>query len=60
MPMPVSLIERYPWSVLTLIRISRFLLSPNTDWSVRDKNLILSRASEALDITSLRNIYFWL
>lgn len=34
------------------------MLDPKASLSVKDKYLILSKASEAFDITSLRKIYF--
>lgn len=58
-PTPVSLTWIYFYSSLISILISRSLLSPKASELVNVTNLILSRASDALEMTYLRKISFW-
>lgn len=59
MPTPVSLTSTNFSSSLICILISRSLVSPKALASVKATNLILSRASDALEMTYLRKISFW-
>ncbi len=58
-PTPVSLTWMYFSSSLISILISRSLVSPKALGSVNATNLILSSASDALEMTYLRKISFW-
>lgn len=58
-PTPVSLTSTYFCSSLICILISRSLVSPSASESVKETNRILSKASEALEMTYLRKISFW-
>ena len=55
MPVSVTLIEWFSLSALILMLNSSVEL--NTDLSVNDKSLILSKASEALEINSLKKTW---
>nr|GMD94442.1 Uncharacterised protein [Ipomoea batatas]GMD96201.1 Uncharacterised protein [Ipomoea batatas]GMD97498.1 Uncharacterised protein [Ipomoea batatas]GMD98416.1 Uncharacterised protein [Ipomoea batatas]GME00123.1 Uncharacterised protein [Ipomoea batatas] len=57
-PIPLSRIERIFLSLSNLIWISSLAVSPspNISLSVSERNLILSNASEALEISSLKKI----
>ena len=56
LPMPVSVTCNTPASLSALILIDNSSVAASAVLSVNDKNLILSKASEALDISSLRKI----
>ena len=55
MPVSVTLIEWFSLSALILMLNSSVEL--NTDLSVNDKSLILSKASDALEINSLKKTW---
>jgi len=55
-PIPVSLITSKFFSGNGVISILNSFYSPNMSLFVKDKNDILSHASDAFDISSLRNI----
>ena len=56
LPMPVSVTCNTPASLSALILMDNSSVASSADLSVNDKNLILSKASEAFDISSLRKI----
>lgn len=56
-PMPVSVTWRMLFSLSALILIDSSSVAARADLSVSDKNLILSNASEELEISSLKKIW---
>lgn len=58
-PIPVSQIVKVPFEALGINLISSFFSSLFRLASYKDKNLTLSKASEALEIASLKNTSFW-
>lgn len=56
-PMPVSVTWRMLFSLSALILIDNSSVAARADLSVSDKNLILSNASEELEISSLKKIW---
>lgn len=58
-PIPESYTERVLASSSNSILMANSVRSPRIEGSYTDMNLILSRASEAFEITSLRKISFW-
>ena len=56
-PMPVSVTCKTLLSLSALIFIDISSVASNADLSVRERNRILSSASEAFEINSLRKIY---